>query len=155
MSSSTDTAYSTSLPPGQTETAPNQPDGVLSSVKQQVNSVTDGASLSEISSKVTAVAGEKANGMKDTVVPAAGEALNNVQGQIRSLAGGGTGADTYRQGTCVNEILSGWKLMLVVIDVNSAADAEDQERVDQMSTEQVCDFLRAKHLSNRSPPSTN
>lgn len=125
------------MPPGQTETAPNQSDGVLSNVKQQITSVTEGAS--EISSQVTAVAGEKVNGVKDTVVPAAGDALHSIQGQIRSLAGGGTGVDASGQDE--NE--------------NPAADAEDQERVDQMSTEQVCDFLRAKHLSNKPPPSTN
>lgn len=153
MNSSTNSTYSTSLPSEQTETAPNQSDGVLSNVKQQINSVSEGAS--QISSQVTAIAGEKVNGVKDTVVPAAGEALHNIQDQIQSLAGGATGADASDQGTCVKELLCGRELTRVVTDTNPAADAEDQKRVDQMSTEQVCDFLRAKHLSNRPPPSTN
>ncbi|KAJ5156720.1 hypothetical protein N7492_009523 [Penicillium capsulatum] len=140
MSSSTDSTTSTFVPSGHTESTPNDSnnsDGVLSSVKQQITSVTDGASMSEIPSKVTAAAGEMVNGVKDTVVPAASQALHNAQSQIKSLTGEVTESATGGQ------------------DVNPTADAHDRECVDQMSTEQVCDFLREKHFSNRPPPSTN
>lgn len=35
------------------------------------------------------------------------------------------------------------------------ANAKDAERIDQMDTEQICDFLREKHRSTNPPPSTS
>jgi hypothetical protein len=32
------------------------------------------------------------------------------------------------------------------------ARMKDEERIDQMSTEQICDFLRDKHRSSNPPP---
>ena len=155
MMSSTSDSTASSLPAQHTETPPSQPDGVLASVKHQIDSVTGGAPLSEIPGKVTAVAGEKAHGVKETVVPAAGEALQKAQGQIQSLAGGGTGNGIIGQGRTSsprNMLNTGY---LRLLGENSAATADEHERVDQMSSEQVCDFLRAKHSSTRPPPSTN
>lgn len=31
---------------------------------------------------------------------------------------------------------------------------EERECIDKMSNEQICDFLREKHMSNKHPPST-
>jgi hypothetical protein len=31
---------------------------------------------------------------------------------------------------------------------------EERDRIDQMSNEQVCDFLREKHMSNKHPQPT-
>ena len=155
MMSSTSDSTASSLPAQHTETPPSQPDSVLATVKHQIDSVTGGAPLSKIPSKVTAVAGEKAHDVKETVVPAAGEALQKAQDQIQSLAGGGTGNGIIGQGRTSsprNMLNIGY---LCSLGENSATTADEHERVDQMSSEQVCDFLRAKHSSTRPPPSTN
>lgn len=80
-----------------TDATPDEarPEGVLAGIKSQIDSATGGSSISEIGNKVIAVAGEKANGLNETVlggaVPAVGQALQSAQDQIRSLAGGGSG----------------------------------------------------------------
>lgn len=59
-------------------------------MKQQIDTVTGGASITEIQQNITTVAGEKANALEETVVndiiPAASEALQSTQESIRSLA---------------------------------------------------------------------
>ncbi|KAJ5763272.1 hypothetical protein N7533_001953 [Penicillium manginii] len=77
----------------------NQSEGVLANVKEQLNSVTGGRSISEIGSEVSSIAGEKVQGAKETVLPVAEEAIHTVQAQVRYLAGGvdtndGNGTDT-------------------------------------------------------------
>jgi hypothetical protein len=65
-------------------------EGILADVQAQINSVTGGASITEIQQNITTVAGEKAHAVKDTVVndivPAASEALQSAQESIRTLA---------------------------------------------------------------------
>lgn len=66
----------------------SESEGVFANVKEQLNSVTGGRSISEIGSEVSSVAGEKVQGAKETVLPVAEGAIHTVQAQIRSLAGG-------------------------------------------------------------------
>ena len=93
MSSASDSTCSKSPLEKNNETndtiTPTEPsEGVLAGVKQQINSITGGSSVSEIQEKVTTIAGEKINDMKETVVPAAEEVLQNMQAQIRDLGSG-------------------------------------------------------------------
>jgi hypothetical protein len=65
-------------------------EGVLASAKQQINSMTGGASVTDIQQNFTTAAGEKAAVLKETVVenvmPAAGEALQSAQQSLQTLA---------------------------------------------------------------------
>lgn len=74
--------------PADSESHQSESEGVLANVKEQLNSVTGGRSISEIGSEVSSVAGEKVQGAKETVLPVAEEAIHTVQAQIRSLTGG-------------------------------------------------------------------
>ncbi|CAI7676912.1 unnamed protein product [Penicillium pancosmium] len=121
--------------PADSESHQSESEGVLANVKEQLNSVTGGRSISEIGSEVSSVAGEKVQDAKETVLPVAEEAIHAVQAQIRSLAGGTKENDGN------------------AIDPN--VDAAEQQRVDQLDTERICDFLREKHMSTKPPPSTN
>lgn len=88
MSSSSDSFYTKSSSEQRShDVEPNESEGVLANVKQQLNSVTGGRSVSEIGSDVSSVAGEKVQGMKETVVPAAEDAIQTVQTRIQSLTG--------------------------------------------------------------------
>lgn len=66
-------------------------DGFLAGVKQHINSMTVGASVTEIQQNIKAAAGETVNGLEETVidnvVPAASEALQSAQASISALAG--------------------------------------------------------------------
>ncbi|OKP00354.1 hypothetical protein PENSUB_7811 [Penicillium subrubescens] len=66
-------------------------DGVLTSVQQQINSITAGASATRFQQNVTALASEKITDVKeavvDNIIPAAGEALQSAQESIYTLAG--------------------------------------------------------------------
>ncbi|KAJ6015550.1 hypothetical protein N7540_010141 [Penicillium herquei] len=116
-----------------------QQTGVLSSVKSQLDSLAGTSSAGELKDQAVAVVGEKATALKEVVVdgavPVAGEALQSIGTRIRDLAGG--------VGEAVEETLE---------DPDRAAHAE---RIDQMDTERICDFLREKHQSTSQPPRTN
>ncbi|KAJ5935214.1 hypothetical protein N7466_004761 [Penicillium verhagenii] len=110
--------------------------GALGDVKTRLNNMTGGSSISEISSRATAVAGEKVVALKDTVmenaVPAAGEALQSLGGRIRNLAGE------------------------VEETVEEDLDMEKHsEHIDKMDKERLCDFLRDKHKSTAPSLPTN
>lgn len=84
----------------------DQSEGVQTSAKQQLDSITGGVSVTDIKNNVTSVAGEKINGAKETVlggaVPAAAEALQSAQGKIRSVIGGSNepAGNCSEQGSC-------------------------------------------------------
>ncbi|KAJ5731249.1 uncharacterized protein N7483_005757 [Penicillium malachiteum] len=113
--------------------------GVMTSVKSQLDPLTGTNSVEEFKDQAVAVAGETAAALKEvvmnTAVPVAGEALQNIGTRIRDLAGG--------VGEAVEETLE---------DPDREAHAE---RIDQMDTERICDFLREKHQSTSQPPRTN
>lgn len=73
--------------------SPSEPngEGVLAGVKQQINSMTGGASVTEIQQNITTATGETVKSLKETVVdnvvPAAGEALQSAQASISALTG--------------------------------------------------------------------
>ncbi|KAJ5631500.1 uncharacterized protein N7484_011600 [Penicillium longicatenatum] len=111
-----------------TSVADSESSDVYDGVKSQLDTLTGGSSISEIPSKATAVAGETAATIKETVidkaVPAAGEALQNLGNQIRNLTGE------------------------VEETIEEDLDLEKHsEHIDKMDTERLCDFLREKHKS--------
>ncbi|KAJ5891706.1 uncharacterized protein N7473_007934 [Penicillium subrubescens] len=116
-------------------------DGVLTSVQQQINSITAGASATRFQQNVTALASEKITDVKeavvDNIIPAAGEALQSAQESIYTLAG---------KVTTGND-LQGEK--------ETDSPHPDHQLIDQMDKEQICDFLRDKHRSTAPPLSKN
>ena len=60
---------------------------VLANVKNQLDSVTGGRSLSELGNEFSSVAGEKVQDAKETVLPVAEGAIHTVQTQIQSWTG--------------------------------------------------------------------
>ncbi|KAJ5788322.1 hypothetical protein N7457_003312 [Penicillium paradoxum] len=145
----------------ETEVKANNPvhdegqEGVLAGIKHQLDSMTAGSSLSEIGNSVGSVVQEKAGAVKeiimDSAVPAAQGALHTVQDQISALSGGAKGAEE----TVSEGLFFLMSLFVMVIDEGgvlldlTAASREEQERIDNMSDEQICDFLRDKHMSNK------
>ncbi|KAJ5142899.1 uncharacterized protein N7515_001686 [Penicillium bovifimosum] len=119
---------------------PDEQEGLLGGVKNKFDSTATGSSISEFGSTVSNIAQEKAGAAKDvimnTAVPAAQGALNTVQGHVRSISGG-KGTEN-----------------MVSEDPDPRSHEED-EVIDNMSNEQICDFLREKHRSNKLPPTTN
>ncbi|KAJ5448044.1 hypothetical protein N7445_002865 [Penicillium cf. griseofulvum] len=107
-------------------------EGVLAGMKHQLDSVAPGGSISEFGNSIGSVVQEKVAAAKDTLMgsalPAAQGALRTVQGHIRSISGGSNEAEET-----VPEELS----------------QEERECIDNMSNEQICDFLREKHMSNK------
>ncbi|KAJ5201850.1 uncharacterized protein N7498_006513 [Penicillium cinerascens] len=113
--------------------------GDLGSAKHQFNGGT-GSSLSDTKENLVTVASDTVNTVKEMLlegVPAAAEALQSAEERIRSLASGNE--DNNEQAP----------------DENMESHAQDVERIDQMDTEQICDFLRDKHRSTKPPPSIN
>ncbi|OQE31026.1 hypothetical protein PENFLA_c002G03188 [Penicillium flavigenum] len=122
------------------ETTSNQTEeqeGVLAGVKHQFDSMAPGGSISEFGNSVSSAAQEKIVAAKDTLMegalPAAQGAIRTVQGHIRTISGGS------------NEVEE---------TVPEELSQEERDRIDQMSNEQVCDFLREKHMSNKHPRPT-
>lgn len=122
------------------EPTPNQmegQEGVLAGVKHQFDSMAPGGSISEFGNSVSSAAQEKIVAAKDTLMegalPAAQGAIRTVQGHIRTISGGS------------NEVEE---------TVPEELSQEERDRIDQMSNEQVCDFLREKHMSNKHPQPT-
>ncbi|KAJ5090691.1 hypothetical protein N7532_009375 [Penicillium argentinense] len=143
MSSSSDSIYTNSTPEqlDRNESVPvqsNESQGVLACVKEQVNSVTGGRSVSEIGSEVSTLAGEKASEVKEVIVPAAEGALETLQARIHSLTGAENGTG------------SGFEQA-----VDSALHPDEHRAIDEMDSEQLCDFLREKHMSTKPPPKMN
>ncbi|KAJ5389556.1 uncharacterized protein N7496_000624 [Penicillium cataractarum] len=116
-------------------------EGVLASVKHQLDSVTGGAAIAEIQQNIPTVAEEKVNALKETVindvVPATGEALQSAQESIRALA----------EKVMTGHEAQGGKEM--------DPSHPDYQIIDQMDDEKICDFLRDKHRSTAPPPSKN
>lgn len=122
------------------EPTPNQmegQEGVFAGVKHQFDSMAPGGSISEFGNSVSSAAQEKIVAAKDTLMegalPAAQGAIRTVQGHIRTISGGS------------NEVEE---------TVPEELSQEERDRIDQMSNEQVCDFLREKHMSNKHPQPT-
>ncbi|KAJ5543231.1 hypothetical protein N7535_005661 [Penicillium sp. DV-2018c] len=122
---------------------PDEREGLLGGVKNKFDSTTTatGSSVSEFGNTISDIAQEKASAAKDiimnTAVPAAQGALSTVQGHVRSISGGGKGFEE------------------TVAQDSVPTSREDDELIDSMSDEQVCDFLRDKHMSNKLPPRTD
>ncbi|CRL23786.1 unnamed protein product [Penicillium camemberti] len=115
----------------------NEQEGVLAGVKHQFDSMAPGGSMSEFGNSVSSTAQEKFVAAKDTImegaVPAAQGALRTVQGHIRTISGGAKEVEEVEEP--ISENLS----------------QEERETIDKMSNEQICDFLREKHMSNKHP----
>ncbi|KAJ5187433.1 hypothetical protein N7449_010427 [Penicillium cf. viridicatum] len=113
-------------------------EGALAGVKHQFDSMAPGSSMSEFGNSVSSAAQERLVAAKDTLMegalPAAQGALRTVRGHIRTISGGAKEVEEP-----VSENLS----------------QEERESIDEMSNEQICDFLREKHMSNKHPPTTN
>lgn len=98
MSSSADDSISpdsSQQEPSRTEATDRnstQSEGILAGAKQQIDSLTGGASITGIKDNVAGAAGERLTGVKETVldgaVPTATGALQTAQDKIRSLTGG-------------------------------------------------------------------
>ncbi|OOQ88400.1 hypothetical protein PEBR_13771 [Penicillium brasilianum] len=116
-------------------------EGILAGVQQQINSVTGGASITEIQQNITTVAGEKAHALKATVVndivPAASEALQSAQESIRTLTEKATNGNDAQE------------------ENETDPSHPDHQKIDELDEETICDFLRDKHRSTQLPPSTN
>jgi hypothetical protein len=112
-------------------------EGVLAGVKHQFDSMAPGGSISEFGNSVSSAAQEKIVAAKDTLMegalPAAQGAIRTVQGHIRTISGGS------------NEVEE---------TVPEELSQDERDRIDEMSNEQVCDFLREKHMSNKHPQPT-
>ncbi|OQE39268.1 hypothetical protein PENCOP_c007G06045 [Penicillium coprophilum] len=109
-----------------------QEEGVLSGIKNQLDTMAPGGSISDFGNSISSVAQEKLVAAKDTfmesALPAAQGALRTVRGHIRSISGGS------------NEVEE---------TVPEELSKEERECIDKMSNEQICDFLREKHMSNK------
>ncbi|KAJ5877072.1 hypothetical protein N7455_000537 [Penicillium solitum] len=118
----------------------DEQEGVLTGVTHQFDSMAPGGSMSEFGNSVSSAAQEKFVAAKDTIMegalPAAQGALRTVQGHIRSISGGAKEVEEVEEP--VSENLS----------------QEERECIDNMSNEQICDFLREKHMSNKHPLQT-
>ncbi|KAJ5170443.1 uncharacterized protein N7500_003226 [Penicillium coprophilum] len=106
--------------------------GVLSGIKTQLDSMAPGGSISDFGISISSVAQEKLIAAKGTLMesalPAAQGALRTVRGHIRSISG-----ESNEVKETVPEELS----------------KEERECIDKMSNEQICDYLREKHMSNK------
>ncbi|CAI7584383.1 unnamed protein product [Penicillium viridicatum] len=116
----------------------NEQEGVLAGVKHQFDSMAPSGSMSEFGNSVSSAAQEKFVAAKDTIMegalPAAQGALRTVQGHIRTISGGAEEE--------------------VEEPVSENISQEERESIDKMSNEQICDFLREKHMSNKHPQPT-
>ncbi|KAJ6151629.1 hypothetical protein N7470_007226 [Penicillium chermesinum] len=106
---------------------------VFSTARNQINSLVGNTSVSDVSNKATTATSEAANGIKKTVledaIPATEEFLNNARDRISTMVGQSNSADDQPP------------------DKNTTQYIEDQQRIDQMHPEQVCEFLRERHKS--------
>lgn len=137
-------------------------EGVLAGVKQQINSITGGASVTDIRQNTATVAGEKVNGLKETVVdnvvPAAGDALQSAQERISALAGKvTTGSESQVEKGMFLGLINFASLHMILTETRVWLETghPDHQIIDQMDDEQICDFLRHKHRSTAQPPSKN
>lgn len=81
----------------------NPSEGVLATVKEQIQFATGGRSISEFGSEVSSVVGETVQDTKETVAPLAENAIHTVQTRVRSLTGNANSEDNSdsKQGTIV------------------------------------------------------
>jgi hypothetical protein len=137
---------------------------VLVGVQQQINTITGGASITEIQQNVIAVASEKVTGVKEAVVenimPPAGEALQSAQKSIYTLAGKvATGSDSQGEKgmflPCTSLVILYPLLIQTRVWLERVSPQPDHQLIDQMDEEKICDFLRDKHRSTAPPPSKN
>ncbi|KAJ5964415.1 uncharacterized protein N7479_004291 [Penicillium vulpinum] len=109
-------------------------EGILAGMKHQLDTMAPGGSLSEFGNFVTSVAQEKILAVRHTLMedtlPAAQGALRTVRGHIRSISGGSREVEE-------------------TIPQDFEVSREEQECIDKMSNDQICDFLREKHMSNK------
>lgn len=139
----------------------NGQEGVLAGVKHQFNSMAPSGSMSEFGESVTSAAQERFVAAKDTIMegalPAAQGALQTVQGHIRTISGGAEEVEEpvsesmffvsmYSPTVYMTRLLT--KMLCLVLS------QEERESIDKMSNEQICDFLREKHMSNKHPHPT-
>ncbi|QQK39819.1 hypothetical protein Pdw03_2673 [Penicillium digitatum] len=108
--------------------------GVLAGIKHRFNVMAPGGSISEFGNNVSSAAQEQVVAAKETLlegaVPAAQGAMRTVQDQMCTIAGGATESKET---------------------VSEDRSQEESECIDNLSNEQICDFLREKHMSNRHP----
>ncbi|KAJ6104464.1 hypothetical protein N7523_010784 [Penicillium sp. IBT 18751x] len=124
-------------PPSAETASQGSTQGSFAGVKNQLDDLTR-SSVTDFKGNLVAVAGDAVNGVKETVaegIPVAKEALQSAQDRVRSLVKG------------VEETAE-------PAPEEKEANARDAEQIDQMDTEQICDFLREKHRSMNPPPST-
>ncbi|CAI7652604.1 unnamed protein product [Penicillium discolor] len=115
----------------------DEQEGVLTGVKHQFDSMAPGGSMAEFGNSVSSAAQEKFVAAKDTIMegalPAAQGALRTVRGHIRTISGGAKEVEEVEE------------------PVSENISQEEREIIDKMSNEQICDFLREKHMSNKHP----
>lgn len=119
---------------------------MMVSAKSQIDSITGGASVTEVKDNVVGAAGQTLNSMEKVVggaAPVAKETLQTAQDKLGLLVGGNA---AKQQG------MPSWNWTSVSAE-HAAADAGDSERIDQLDTEHVSDFLRESHMSTKAPPS--
>ncbi|KAJ5675610.1 hypothetical protein N7462_008507 [Penicillium macrosclerotiorum] len=145
MRESADTVTSTvsknlNSKPDPTHHDANASGGILAGAKQQLDYITNGASITQIKNKITTMAGETASNIKenvfDGVVPAAGETLQGAQARVQSLADTVNGSHNDQA------------------NQESNSPHPEHEMIDQMDEEEICDFLRERHRSTAPPRPT-
>ncbi|KAJ5128728.1 hypothetical protein N7448_002445 [Penicillium atrosanguineum] len=125
-------------PPNAETASQRSEQGSFAGVKDQLDDLTR-SSVTDFKDSFVAVASDAVTGVKETVaegIPIATEALQSAQDRVRSLVKG------------VEETVE-------PASEEQEAMAKDAEHIDQMDTEQICDFLRDKHRSTKPPPSTS
>ncbi|OGE51696.1 hypothetical protein PENARI_c012G04054 [Penicillium arizonense] len=128
-------------PQAETDTAVQQSEHDISAgMKHQASSITAGNPISQFGNSASVVVSENISTMKevmmDDALPCAQEALQTVGEQIQALTNGKKGREES-----TSEELS--------------LTSEEQERIDTMDNERVCDFLRETHMSTTRPRKTN
>ncbi|KAJ5996372.1 hypothetical protein N7499_007312 [Penicillium canescens] len=124
----------------ETDTAVQQSEhDVSAGMKHQASSITAGSQISQFGNSASIVISENISTMKevmmDDALPRAQEALQTVGEQIQALTNGKKGNEETSE-----------ELTLT---------SEEQERIDTMDNERVCDFLRETHMSTTRPRKTN
>ncbi|KAJ5824209.1 hypothetical protein N7447_006549 [Penicillium robsamsonii] len=109
-------------------------EGILAGMRHQLDTMVPGGSISEFGSSIGSAAQERIAAAKETIMesalPAAQGALRTIRGHIRSISGGS------------NEVEE---------TVPDELSQEERECIDNLSNEQICDFLRERHMSNKHP----
>ncbi|KAJ5498193.1 hypothetical protein N7453_007244 [Penicillium expansum] len=129
-------------------------EGVLAGIKQQFDSMAPGGSISEFGSSVTSAAQETVVAAKDTLMegalPAAQGALQTMQYHIHNISGGAKEVEETVSEAVSQQHMTWLLTKVLCLEISQ----EERDRIDKMSNEQICDFLREKHMSNKHPRPT-